>query len=839
MDRRRATSPPSFLVHEQNGNHGRRQSTTVSAGMPFSSRLPVPMAIPNSRHDRIPPPLPPPRFIDDLAAGSDPGWAWANNPSGGFDKARGNPTAELNFPKSWNRETGDKRQAQPPERPQYMRRDSSTSTVRSPTEVDRRHRDFVRHQDEGYYSLSGPRTSAMSQQLVSTLFFSVLRCAVPNQVRTSHALPQSVFQLLMISLVLLPWARRCLLGNAQLTVMRIRLHGERHLQQRNTESSSQTYDNKLLSKLGKPKTPSRPSIVGSLENSATSSLPYHLSGRHPDQLRSLSFPKNSCNSGYSNSAQSDHPLIKQEPSEYGSSPLSRPMSPGLITSAASERNFNDLRSPTFEGSTPSSTTGSDQYPQYPQRFPSSTNVLRQQKSRRSTSGSLLSSYDESARSSLKNTANITSPWISPLKRENYDQGMFSETDSADSTFRMEDSVRQLHLEDRVPLTSGNPNLHSIPYHNNPSNPFLHTSRSRPGMKRKPSQSPPPDLSGVHAANAQLLAAAGMNIDLYRNNSQHPAQRLSPVHHFGQNQGSISSQSSAGPRNNSHASSAGLSVGSSITSLDQHSPGTMSPSSEQQAQHYQQQNGQEFPYVNSLAMDQGPSNTHSQPQQQYPQAPLDTPIDPSVDTKPQIHQGQRRNTGPNMQSNAYICACCPKKPKKFETTQELRLVVVTLLQRSCKMLTISSRLETMKLRSSTRVHSAPIDSKTRTKQSVTRIPFTFASNFGHARLSMAVTIMLSIHLPLFRLRTIVLPNNHLPLLQIRLPLLTHAATVAINFRMTHNPIGTRVLHISPINTNSANAISQRSSSVLITSANISSIVTPAPVGSGQTCWRQLA
>lgn len=208
MDCRRVTSPPSILVHEQNRNHDRRQSTTGSAGMPFSSRPPVPMAIPNSRHDRVPPPLPPPRFIDDLAAGSDPGWAWANNSSGGFGRAGGNTTAELNFPKSWNRETEGKRQAQPPERPQYIRRDSSTLTVRSPTEADRRHQDFARHQDEGYYSLSGPRTSAMSQQLVSTLFFSVLRCAVPSQVRTSHALPQSVFQLLIIPFVLLSWARR-------------------------------------------------------------------------------------------------------------------------------------------------------------------------------------------------------------------------------------------------------------------------------------------------------------------------------------------------------------------------------------------------------------------------------------------------------------------------------------------------------------------------------------------------------------------------------------------------------------------------------------------------------
>ena len=36
-----------------------------------------------------PPPLPPSRYIDDITAGSDPGWAWGNDPKGGnFGKAR-------------------------------------------------------------------------------------------------------------------------------------------------------------------------------------------------------------------------------------------------------------------------------------------------------------------------------------------------------------------------------------------------------------------------------------------------------------------------------------------------------------------------------------------------------------------------------------------------------------------------------------------------------------------------------------------------------------------------------------------------------------------------------
>jgi hypothetical protein len=37
------------------------------------------MVIPGSRHEDVPPPLPPPRYNDDLAHGVDIAWKWANN----------------------------------------------------------------------------------------------------------------------------------------------------------------------------------------------------------------------------------------------------------------------------------------------------------------------------------------------------------------------------------------------------------------------------------------------------------------------------------------------------------------------------------------------------------------------------------------------------------------------------------------------------------------------------------------------------------------------------------------------------------------------------------------
>ena len=165
MDFTRITTPSSIPVHDHTRNHGRRRSTSRSAGLPFSSRPSGPMAIPNTSHDLAPPPLPPPRFINDITAGSDPGWQWGNNSRGKFGKAEPPPASGGTFPKSWNTDMEENR---PPQRSQHLRRDSSNSTVKSPPDAERRYRDFAKHQDEGYYSLSGPRSSAMSQQSVYT-----------------------------------------------------------------------------------------------------------------------------------------------------------------------------------------------------------------------------------------------------------------------------------------------------------------------------------------------------------------------------------------------------------------------------------------------------------------------------------------------------------------------------------------------------------------------------------------------------------------------------------------------------------------------------------------------
>lgn len=181
MDYTRVTSPPSAVVHDHNANHGRKRSTSRSAAMPFS-RGPVPLEIPNARYDPPPPPLPPPRYPDGITAGSDPGWAWGNDPKGGsFGKARDSARPMSNFPKSWGKNLQEDR---PLDQPEFKRRESSTSTVRSQSDMSRAF-DFARHQDEGYYSLSGSRPSAMSQQSVYTCSLRLSLLAVVPSRKTS------------------------------------------------------------------------------------------------------------------------------------------------------------------------------------------------------------------------------------------------------------------------------------------------------------------------------------------------------------------------------------------------------------------------------------------------------------------------------------------------------------------------------------------------------------------------------------------------------------------------------------------------------------------------------
>ena len=429
--------------------------------------------------------------------------------------------------------------------------------------------------------------------------------------------------------------------------MLCRLHGERQLHHRGQEKSSQAYDNKLLSKIGKPKTPPGHRSFASAENSPTSNLTF---SRQPfSQSRSLSFPS-SVTSAYSDS------LIKTEPGlRFGDSPQSRPVSPGTRPSVAGGQNFTEYRSPTLEHSTRSSTLDSDSYSPYHQRLPpaASESSRPQQKGRRSIGQSSLSNVDESAALGFgnKTTSLHTILPSRPVKQEKYDQqSIFSEPES---TFRMAESVDQLHLDDRaLPSVQRDP----APRYSTHLTHHLKSQRSMGGQKRK---TPPMGSEASHDQSQPSLQEMATTASHF---AQHAPTHLSPG--FAQHHGSVSSQSSAGFRNGSYASSGGPSVGgSSYTSLDQTSPGAISPSDPQHQ--YQPNPTQDVQYSQSLSMDANSrAGPYADPQQQLHDVSF-------TDTKPTPprKEARKNNAPPILSTSSFICECCPKKPRKFDTVEE--------------------------------------------------------------------------------------------------------------------------------------------------------------------------
>lgn len=347
----------------------------------------------------------------------------------------------------------------------------------------------------------------------------------------------------------------------------------------------------------------------------------------------------------------------------------------MISSANSPQQYMDYRSPIRDGSTPSSATESESQSR---RLPSH-HGLRHQRSRRSGSGPGIFSYlDESAEpaghakpqqgANTNSTASESARWY---RRGSHDRPiMCAEPNSAsvcdlpmEETVNTASALRQLHLEDRSPLSS----LDSV------SSPYYHSSAkssgldSRLGMKRRAS-SPPPEAAHEDKAPSLLV---GEGTELYHRNPPshlHLSANPSPQNRFASTLGSVSSVSSTGLRNGSYASSNGLSVGSSLTSMsshDRHSPGGISPSSDQQ-----QHNGRDSPYVAAISMNSSP------------QIPLARPLQQNIpDIKSEAAAARKflgdnaaprkHPNAPNIHAHAHICECCPKKPKKFSTMDELK------------------------------------------------------------------------------------------------------------------------------------------------------------------------
>ena len=204
---------------------------------------------------------------------------------------------------------------------------------------------------------------------------------------------------------------------------------------------------------------------------------------------------------------------------------------------------------------------------------------------------------------------------------------------------------------------------------------------KPGMKRRAS-SPHRD-SLVREDRSSVSSAPGSG-DLYTRRSlqQYPnrnpsisASRYAPSHH-----GSISSASSYNPRNGSLASSYTLSVSSSATSYasGRISPGMMSPAI------LDPELGA-MGYMNAKPLNnQSPGPQHIMPP--YTRTMSDTPIHNTLHTPADSAPPSRHNSLPGVQG-IFICDCCPKKPKKFTSEDDLRLVLSSRRSLSKHLLTM--------------------------------------------------------------------------------------------------------------------------------------------------------
>ncbi|GES62593.1 C2H2 finger domain protein [Aspergillus terreus] len=280
------------------------------------------------------------------------------------------------------------------------------------------------------------------------------------------------------------------------------------------------------------------------------------------------------------------------------------------------KDYIGCRSPSVESSAPSSAVDYDH-----------SAYLRDLSRRRA--GGTTPHYDETL--SLPSRSN----------RGSYDQGVFSDIEGDYSTDESLPS-RLINLREATP-------------------PYLDAAKS--GMKRRASSPPREAITD----DRHVLHVTTSNGDLsQRRTSGHPfTNTLSVNTGYAPSHGSLSAASSLSLRTSGSYSSAVLSVGgSSMTSASTYdrSPGRLSPNSDLDTLHDKSLLNATSP--GGLAP---PVPRHS--------LPGPTSLDaPSTNTARKLSlQGPASAPKPpgSKMSGLYICDCCPKKPKKFESPEELR------------------------------------------------------------------------------------------------------------------------------------------------------------------------
>lgn len=444
------------------------------------------------------------------------------------------------------------------------------------------------------------------------------RMVPPNSLITGVSLYLPVLCFLVLAHVpCSPIALLQVLRHLVIDISLCRLHGERPLEQRSLDNSSQAYDRNLLSRIGGPNTPNRLSIsVHGTDNQAVSPS----AESRPEHSRHLS------------------------------------------TSSASDR-----RHPSFDST---------------HRWPSNVTAPGTM-----SPGSFRSpGFDlESNRSAVHRHSSFASDG-NTSHRSSYDQSMFL----GDSFPMDEGQMKDLNINDRSPSISDD---------------YL-----KAGMKRRASS---PHRESARDERSSVSSAPGGS-DLYtRRSLQHLPSRNSSVSKYVPNHGSVSSASSYGPRNGSMASSYGLSVASIASSATSYTSGRLSPGAISPAIDPELGN---LSYMNAKPLHPSPGPPAGAPSPQ-------PPVHESTRSEPPTHQvdpaQSYQNVLPNGVPNAQgmlMCECCPKKPKKFNTQEELRYVRLEL----GNLHSFTDQIaDLICWRNNIHVHTVQIDSRTKTRLNATK------------------------------------------------------------------------------------------------------------------------
>jgi hypothetical protein len=226
--------------------------------------------------------------------------------------------------------------------------------------------------------------------------------------------------------------------------------------------------------------------------------------------------------------------------------------------------------------------------------------------------------------------------ISSKHRGSYDQSIFPENE-----FGMEENgMRELNIGDRSPAEFDDYQL-----------------GAKGGLSLKRRASSPPSEA---ARDGRPTTTS--HTDLYhRRSAQMLVNRNGAPPRFQANVCSLSPGSSMGQRTGSIGSSLGFSTaGSSMTSYggDQRlSPNAMTES------------GPVSPYAASRTLNTSPRASLSRPPHERDLSEIEHAQMRKIPTEAMLQS--RQNSVASRIPGAYICECCPKKPKKFDSEEDLR------------------------------------------------------------------------------------------------------------------------------------------------------------------------